>query len=143
MPNPLKFTVYGAPFAKQRPRHNRYTGVTYTPAATKEHERGIAAEFLRQCGKSMPAGSAVKLTVAAFMPIPKSAAKKRREAMLSGEIRPTVKPDWDNIGKLVADALNGVAYDDDKCVVEAVVRKIYSDRPRVEVEVSEVGKEDI
>lgn len=133
MENTLEFTVWGVPFAKQRPRHNRNSGVTYTPAATKEHEREIAAEFLRQCRRSLPTGSAVKLTVSAFMPIPKSTAKKRRELMLAGVIRPTVKPDWDNIGKLVADALNGIAYDDDKCVVEAVVTKAYAEQPRVEI----------
>ena len=53
--------------------------------------------------------------------------------MLSGFIRPTVKPDWDNIGKLVADALNGIAYDDDKCIVDAQVRKFYSDQPRTDI----------
>lgn len=53
--------------------------------------------------------------------------------MISGEIRPTVKPDWDNIGKLIADALNGIAYDDDKCIVDAMVRKFYSTDPRTVV----------
>ena len=56
-----------------------------------------------------------------------------QQKMRSGEIRPTVKPDFDNIGKLIADALNGVAYDDDKCIVDAQVRKFYSDNPRTEV----------
>ncbi len=84
------------------------------------------------------------MKVTAYMPIPKSASKKRHELMLSGAIRPTVKPDWDNIGKLVADALNGVAYDDDKCIVDAQVRKFYSETPRtvvvLETEDNENGK---
>lgn len=71
----------------------------------------------------------------------KSATKANRELMLTGKIRPTVKPDWDNIGKLVSDALNGIAYDDDKSVVDAVVRKYYSDRPRTQITVCEADTE--
>ena len=33
------------------------------------------------------------------------------------------KPDWDNIGKLICDALNGVAYTDDAHVVMGGVQK--------------------
>lgn len=35
--------------------------------------------------------------------------RKKRAAKLSGAIRPTKKPDCDNIGKIVADSLNGIA----------------------------------
>ena len=53
--------------------------------------------------------------------------------MLDRVIRPTKKPDWDNIGKVVADSLNQVAYRDDAQVVDSQVRKFYSDQPRIEV----------
>ena len=53
--------------------------------------------------------------------------------MLKDEIRPTVKPDWDNIGKLISDALNGVAYADDKDIVFGAVQKAYSSKPRTVV----------
>ena len=33
--------------------------------------------------------------------------------MICDEISPTKKPDWDNIGKIVSDALNKFAYKDD------------------------------
>ena len=61
--------------------------------------------------------------------------------MLSGNIRPAVKPDWDNLGKLVSDALNGIAYGDDKSVVEARVMKFYSELPRTEVIVTAAESE--
>ena len=53
--------------------------------------------------------------------------------MAKGEIRPTVKPDWDNIGKIISDALNGIAYKDDAQVVSCTVEKRYSNTPCVEV----------
>ena len=44
-----------------------------------------------------------------------------REFKLSGKMRPTMKPDNDNIAKSVLDALNGLAYVDDKQIVELKV----------------------
>lgn len=40
--------------------------------------------------------------------------------MLAGEIRPTKKPDMDNVVKIIADSLNNLAYYDDTQIVEAV-----------------------
>ena len=53
--------------------------------------------------------------------------------MVAGDIRPTKKPDFDNVTKAVCDALNGVAYDDDSQIVDAMARKFYSEQPRIEV----------
>ncbi len=126
------FTVLGAPFGKQRPRHNRYT--TYTPEKTRLHEQQIALEYRKQCGNTrFASGIYAEMKITAYMKIPKSASNAARAKMADGSVRPTVKPDWDNIGKLVADALNGIAYEDDKCIVDAQVRKFYSEQPRTEI----------
>jgi Holliday junction resolvase RusA-like endonuclease len=69
--------------------------------------------------------------------MPASASKKKQQSMLHGGIRPTKKPDCDNIAKAVLDALNGIAYYDDSQVVTVTVEKLYSDTPRVEVEITE------
>lgn len=133
----ISFTVPGSPFGKQRPRHMK-NGHTYTPSETREHEQLFAAAYRQQCkGYRFPPGENIDLQVIAYMKIPKSASKSKREKMLAGELRPTVKPDWDNIGKLAADALNGIAYDDDKCIVDATVRKFYAIEPRTVVTIQE------
>lgn len=135
----VSFTVQGEPFGKQRPRHSRVSGTTYTPKETKTHEKLIRQEYIRQCsGKRFPEGAPLRLYVEAHMGIPKNTSKARRTAMLIKAVRPTKKPDWDNIGKLICDALNGVAYGDDKCICEATVAKHYSDTPRVFVRLEEV-----
>ncbi len=134
----IEFTVEEEPFGKQRPRHNRITNTTYTPAETKQHEQAIAWAYRRQCGAFRFSPNVyIDIRVIAYMKIPKSVSKIKRQMMINGTIRPTVKPDWDNIGKLVADALNGVAYDDDKCIVDAMVRKFYSTDPRTVVIIQE------
>lgn len=50
-----------------------------------------------------------------------------------GLIRPTNKPDWDNIGKKYSDMFNHNVWLDDTLVIDGTVRKYYSIKPRVEV----------
>jgi Holliday junction resolvase RusA-like endonuclease len=78
----------------------------------------------------------IKAHIQAFFFIPKSTSNKKREKMLSGEIRPTKKPDTDNLAKIILDSLNKMAYDDDSQIVTLTVQKFYSDEPRVEVELA-------
>ena len=53
--------------------------------------------------------------------------------MLLGIIRPTIKPDVDNIAKVILDSLNGLAYKDDKQIVFCIISKWYGENPKVEV----------
>lgn len=134
----IAFIVAGEPKGKERPRfcHN---GQIYTPKQTTTYEQQIIFDYYKQCGNvKFDENSQLELFVKAYYKIPKSASKKKRMAMLSEEIRPTKKPDGDNILKAVADALNGVCYKDDKNIVKMSIEKFYSDVPRIEVIVQEV-----
>lgn len=84
-----------------------------------------------------PTARPVALLVHVFKPIPQSWTARERELALSGGIRPTSKPDWDNHGK-VTDGLNGVVWVDDSQVVDARVIKLYSAAPALRVEVREM-----
>lgn len=66
-------------------------------------------------------------------PVPKSVSKVKREKMLSGSIKPGVKPDLDNVAKSILDALNGIAYYDDNQITDLKIAKRYSEKPRVDV----------
>ena len=59
--------------------------------------------------------------------------------MVKNKIYPTKKPDVDNIIKIIADALNGVAYNDDKQIVMCNCGKYYTDsEPFVCVYIQEI-----
>jgi len=136
----LKFTVLGEPAGKGRPRF-RSTGAfvqTYTPEKTVNYENLVKLEYRRQCGehkydKEIP----LDVRITAYYGIPKSASKKKAKLMRERKIRPMKKPDFDNIGKIVCDSLNNIAYHDDAQVVDAQVRKFFSDDPRVVVTIQE------
>ena len=65
-------------------------------------------------------------------------SKKWKAAALAGAIRPTSKPDIDNVIKSSFDGLNMVVWVDDSQVVELKTAKWYSDAPRLEMWVREV-----
>ena len=77
--------------------------------------------------------------ITAYCGIPKSAGKNKRADMMSQLILPTKKPDADNIVKVIADALNCVAYHDDAQIVRLNYRKVYDERPRVNVVIEKCG----
>lgn len=132
--------VYGKPQGKARPRAAMRNGrtVVYTPKETKQYERQIALAYLAS-GKAMyKRGSHVVIEITAYMPIPASASKIKRQKMLKNEIAPAAKPDLDNIAKIVLDGLNGVAYEDDAQIAELSAVKKYGEIPRVEFDVYEV-----
>lgn len=132
----IKLTIPGPPCAKQRPRLGKFG--TYTPDKTVNYETLVKQLYIvEHYGKQLE--GALSLKVLAYFQIPKSKSKKAKETMLKGEIRPTGRPDWDNVGKIISDALNGLAYHDDSQIVSATVEKWYSDTPRVEVEIQEIG----
>ena len=95
------------PQPKQRPRVKRH-GHAYTPIETVRGERLIRHEVMRAYPALLPSKRDIGMRLDFYMPNHK-------------------RMDWDNLGKLVSDALNGVAYVDDSQIRECVVRKIYPD----------------
>ena len=63
--------------------------------------------------------------------------KAEKEAALRGEIKPTGKPDADNILKAILDALNEFAYDDDRYIYKVTIERIYDENPRTEVRIKD------
>ena len=127
------FKIPGKVQAKQRPRFNVKNGRAYTPQQTVNYENYVKVcymDYMNQFGWDPLKGS-INAEIEVFMQVPKSDSKKIKEAKLSGKIRPQVKPDVDNLCKTILDALNGLAYDDDKQVVECTVKKYYGEEPSV------------
>ena len=133
----MKIIIQGKVQAKQRPRFNGK--FTYTPEQTKNYENWVKLSFINQYPNFKPLENELVVSIKAYFEIPKSVSKKKREQMLNGNIRPTIKPDLDNIAKSILDALNKLAYLDDKQIVLLKVEKFYDESPRVELMVEELS----
>ena len=130
----ISFTIEGEPTGKGRPRHGKYK--TYTPHKTKAVENNIAYFYKVNIGHYFEGYVKIKLDL--YYSIAKSDSKKKKLMKLNNELRPNKKPDIDNVVKLVADALNEVAYKDDTQIIELECRKFYSDIPRIEITIEDL-----
>lgn len=131
-----KIIIFGEPVAKQRARV--VNGRAFTPQKTKDYENKVAWEYKRQKGKFF-GDKPVKVKIELFFAPPKSITKKNLEKIANGELFFTGKKDIDNIAKSILDGLNGIAYIDDRQVVELSIRKQYTlGNTRAEIGINEV-----
>lgn len=134
----MKFTLYTKPVGQMRARAciRGNHASTYKASAQEQREQSLAA-LLVEHKPSKPITSAVELVVNCFLPIPVSKSKKWREFAEQGHIRPTVKPDADNLAKHLKDVMTQVGFwSDDRQVVDMVIRKWYGHEPRWVIEVN-------
>ena len=115
--------VTGKIRGKARPRVCR--GHAFTPKDTVEYEKLVRDCYKQQDGRYLE--GPIKALIIAYYKIPKSYSKKRVQAIRDGLEKPTKKPDADNIGKIILDSLNGVAYKDDSQIIELRVIKRYTE----------------
>lgn len=128
--------IPGKPMGKQRPKFGK--GITYTPKQTVNYENYVKILFKQKYPDTFLAGE-LRVIIETYFKIPKNAKKSDKLKMATNEIRPTKKPDCDNIAKIILDALNGVAYYDDKQVVSLQIEKYYATaKEKVTVEIQEL-----
>ena len=139
----FEFTIPGKPCGKGRPRFTK-NGHTFTPEKTANYETLVKLAFRQAYPNAEPIAAKVEVIakITAYYPIPVSTSKKLQAQMRAGLMKPTTKPDTDNIAKICLDALNGIAYHDDAQIVGLQVNKLYSDEPRVEVKLEVVSRDN-
>ena len=149
----IKLKILGEPMGKQRPRFSNVNGFpkSYTPKETINYESRVVSEYKQNySGMAFDYNDEIMATIIANFQIPKGHYKyhkktnttdldKEGQLMLKGIKRPIKAPDTDNIAKICLDALNGIAYPDDKQVVGLVVLKYYSEEPSVEITLEKRG----
>lgn len=127
----ITITIPGQPQGKGRAKVSTRGGFAraYTPEKTAAYENLIKLAY----GSNPKLEGSIAVTILAYYIIPKSFNKSKQDLAISGKIRPTTKPDADNIAKVVCDALNKIAYNDDSQIVSLSVMKSYSQIPKVEI----------
>jgi len=135
----VTFMVEGTPVPKGRPRFARRGKFvsTYSPKTTVDYETKVSEAAQLAMGSSKPLETPVGAYIYITLPIPASYSKKRTQACLSGEERPTKKSDIDNFCKAVFDGMNGIVFVDDSQIVSLHSTKVYGTVGMVEVMVKE------
>lgn len=140
----IAFVVPGTPVAKGRPIVSTRGGrpMLRTPDRTVRYESQVALFAAQAMAGRPPVASAVVVDVVAVFPIAPSWPKKRQRAALAGELRPTGRPDADNVAKALGDGCNGVVWADDSQIVDLRVQKRFGEVPGLHVTVSWPGGEE-
>lgn len=127
------------PKGQMRARHAVINGFSRTykdPRQAKEEEALMSLLAAHQPAEPMQ--GPLLLGVRAFLPIPTGKPKTWQALARAGAVRPTVKPDLDNLLKHVKDCLSMLRFwEDDRQVVGylPLTGKWYSDTPRWELEI--------
>ena len=156
MKTAIRFEVLGEPFGKQNMQPIVVGGHAraFLPKKSAEymtevvHSLQLTLQDYEGSGIIFPPNTPVKVNIFAFMGIPKSHYKfykklnkwaydKVGSDMLEGKVRPTKKPDCDNLSKIICDGITkvGNVWGEDSQVVEEHLYKYYGETPKVVVEV--------
>lgn len=136
----MKLTIPIEPKPQPRPRvtaRGKFAHA-YEPASITLYKRVVADTYHKHFGQIDPTPKPVAIDVVFYRPIQKSISKIERQRRLLGQSLPTVKPDIDNYVKAILDALNGVAFKDDSQIIKLKAKKLYSENPRTEIEITEI-----
>jgi Holliday junction resolvase RusA-like endonuclease len=135
----VTFMVEGTPVPKGRPRFARRGKFvsTYSPKTTVDYETKVSESAKLAMGASEPLETPVGAYIYITLPVPASYSKKRTQACLSGQERPTKKSDIDNYCKAIFDGMNGIVFVDDSLVVSLYATKVYGTIGMVEVMIKE------
>lgn len=158
----IHFEVPGNPKAQKRHKpHVRAYGKGKYHIHSEDPSESDKADFLALCrdnAPEKPIEGAVVLYVVFWMPIPKGTSQKKVKGMRLNfydgmepegvtsflskygldKMPPSFhlkRPDYDNLVKMVKDALTGIYWKDDSQVQGGGTFKIYSHRPRTEIEI--------
>lgn len=136
----IRVKIPGKFRGKGRPRFARVGNYvrTYTPQETANYENWVRMCWHEQTDSfKFDDGLPLCAKLVIYYPIPKSTSKKNRELMLRHLVRPTKKPDADNVAKSVLDSLNSIAFKDDSQVTTLIVHKLYGEEECVILHLSE------
>ena len=130
----MGFTFYIVPKATPRPRSSRLKDgrmLFYVKGANDHHQ------FLKYVTRNEDIeiiATPIKIVCRTFLPIPKSMSTVEQVCAEMGFVRPISKPDWDNLAKTYCDMLSGIIISDDRLIIEGTLKKYYSVKPRVEID---------
>ena len=135
----IEFTIPGTPIPKARYRPNKWKKGGYTPSKKQEDDFRL---LTKQYKPDEPMKGPIGLWVSFYVLIPASWSKKKRQRAIDFELLPEVKPDFDNLVKLTADAMNKTYWIDDAQVCWCCISIFYGAEPRTEIKTFELTKDN-
>lgn len=134
---PIIIELLGAPRGKQAMAASQSDGHIYMPARTRDEMAAWRFAAKEAMAGRPPFAGPIRLKVSVVKPIPKSWSKREKNIAAIASLWAPVKPDHDNVTKML-DALNQLVWVDDCQIVDSHVTKVYGARPGVRLEIFEL-----
>lgn len=128
----IHFTIDGPVQPQGRPRFGN--GRAYDPKSSRDYKRHVQQVGLDYVLDQL-IETAIELHIDVYWRRPKKYSKKKELLQFKDELRPTTKPDLDNLAKGIKDGLTGVIWKDDSQIVSLYLHKHYCDVPRAEIKI--------
>ena len=133
-----EFTIFGNPKALKRHRMTR-KGHTYDPSAKDKNE---FIEKAIQYRPNNPYKEPLVMKLVFVFQRPKAhyvgAVREENRLRIEAPMLRVKRPDIDNLVKFVADAMNGIFYEDDSQISVLEARKEYGHTPKTLIEIIEL-----
>lgn len=134
-PVTVEFTIPGdvVPWA----RAGSHGKIRFTPKKQSDYMAAVKLIGSAAMKGKPPLEGPIMLDLTATYPWPASMSQKKRTNP-AAQWR-TGRPDLDNIGKLIGDALNRIAWVDDSQIACSMLRKVYGEQPGLLVKFEEIN----
>lgn len=137
----MKIVIPGDPGHARR--HRSGQGRTYSPTKNKKEAKHIREHAERQVVETYAAGRPLGMVVTAYYRCPISLHRKKNP--VPARLK-TTAPDIDNVAKMYMDALQGLAYEDDKQIAFIQYMKVQAaqgESARTEIELKDLGEMEV
>ena len=132
----IHFEIPGAPVVWKRAR--RRGSQYFTDPKQADYQK--AAAWAAKAGGAKVVHGPLCVAITFDMPMPSKVTGKKARAALEGTPAYSDRKDIDNLGKCILDALNGVAYVDDRQVCTLALAKRWSIKPRAFVTITPISE---
>jgi Holliday junction resolvase RusA-like endonuclease len=139
----VSFTLYEYPMKYHRHRVAWQTRKLYSPNAKENHDffENIFEDLVQM--KTKIICTPCIIDIKCYFPIPKN-FNKFETVLAEMELVEYIKtPDFDNLGKSYCDMQNLITFLDDSLIIDGRIRKFYSLKPRVEINIKYKKKHSI
>lgn len=137
----IKLTIPGDAVSKQSFRVAFKNGkmFKYKDEDVKTQEKFIGV-IAREIYNHKPLENPLSMQVIVYRSMPKYIwdSKKKRAMALNKQLLPITRPDFDNITKLLGDALEKIIYRNDSLICKYSFEKYYAEIPRTEIIIKEI-----
>lgn len=137
----ISFVFYFIPKATPRARYTGFGKHFYVSDAMNNQK--LMQSYVRKHLDDFPMiTTACRFYCDTYFPTPSAMTKEEKVRAELKRIRHMSKPDWDNLGKTYSDMIQNTIIMDDSLIVDAMVSKYYSTKPRIEITVEYADRYD-